>query len=114
MNKVILTIIFLGLINLSFISKVIAADNGYEISEDIPKTAWLMDSMVRVAPASYADAIKKEGRKVYYIDMNHASATNSDNEFGTPDKPRLTIPEIPTMQDPMLRYMGAHMMVVGK
>jgi hypothetical protein len=42
-------------------------------------------------PEAYKDA--GSGPYTHYIDKTHPSATNTDNTFGTPDKPRLTIPK---------------------
>ncbi len=41
-------------------------------------------------PEAYKDA--GNGPHTHYVDLNHLNATDSDNEFGTSDKPRVTIP----------------------
>ena len=42
-------------------------------------------------PEAYRDA--GNGPYTHYVDRQHANATDSDNPFGTPEKPRLTIPK---------------------
>jgi Calx-beta domain-containing protein/putative Ig domain-containing protein len=57
----------------------------------IPEPSFGLDE---VAPSRPAGWPSQEVANFYYIDNTHPSATNSSNTYGTPDKPRTTIPEI--------------------
>ncbi len=74
-----------------FMTKVMA----YEPPTGIPDPAWgnlhPIDSLAPDAPAGWPSS---EVPKFYYIDSDHPLATNSGNNYGYPDKPRTSIPEI--------------------
>ncbi len=77
--------------------------NAYPLSNEVPDplTAWkpvgflgqVVSPISGQAPESWS-AAKKAGFPAYYIDMGNPVATNSKNPFGSPEKPRKTIPEI--------------------
>lgn len=66
-----------------------------------PIKTWLPDNyqgdfihpIDGVAPASW-DSAQQAGLPAYYIDNSSPQATDSSNTFGTPEKPRISIPEI--------------------
>jgi len=102
MEKVNLKIIFAGLISLFLTGTVLAGEvYQYPIGVPDPLITWkptgysgdVVHPLWGDAPASWDEA-KLSGVAAYYIDDKHPQATNRNNEFGSPDKPRSTIPEI--------------------
>jgi len=102
MKKVNLKIIFAGLISLFLTGTVLAGEvYQYPIGVPDPLITWkptgysgdVVHPLWGDAPASWDEA-KQSGVASYYIDDKHPQATNSNNEFGSPNKPRRTIPEI--------------------
>jgi len=77
--------------------------NAYQLSNEVPDplTAWkptgftgqVVNPISGQAPESWS-AAKQAGLPSYYIDIGDPLATNSNNPFGSPGKPRKTIPEI--------------------
>ena len=75
----------------------------YELPNGVPDpmTTWLPDNYTGdvvhpingTAPKSWVEA-SQLGLPAYYIDSSDPNATNSKNTYGSPDKPRTTIPEI--------------------
>lgn len=75
----------------------------YELPNGVPDpmTTWLPDNYTGnavhpingIAPKSWVEA-SQLGLPAYYIDSSDPNATNSKNTYGTPDKPRKSIPEI--------------------
>lgn len=102
MKKVNLKIIFAGLISLSLTGTLLAGEvYQYPIGVPDPLVTWkpigysgdVVHPLWGDAPASWDEA-RQSGVAAYYIDDKHPQATNTKNEFGSPDKPRSTIPEI--------------------
>ena len=102
MKKFNLKIIFAGLISLLLTATVLAGEvYQYPIGVPDPLITWkptgysgdVVHPLWGDAPASWDEA-KQSGAAAYYIDDKHPLATNSDNKFGSPDKPRSSIPEI--------------------
>lgn len=85
---------------MAFISFPLGA---YQILDGVPDpmntwvapnyTGNVVHPITGIAPVSWEEA-KNLGFPSYFIDSSHPLATNSDNTFGSPDKPRSTIPEI--------------------
>ncbi len=95
-------LLFLGLIGILLTGKIIAADiYQYPVGVPDPLTTWkpsgysgpVVHPIWGDAPASWSEA-NQSGVPAYYIDMNHPQATDSNNTYGTPEKPRYSIPEI--------------------
>jgi len=100
--------IFVGLIVFSLIGPLSASggeygvfsgnEGDYQYPIGIPELSWsdgetYLHPLWSVAPENWQTA-KDSGVNAYYIDNTHVDATNSSNEFGSPEKPRSTIPEI--------------------
>lgn len=86
------------IIGIAFPAMVLAE---FEIPAGVPDpmTTWAPesgDNLVHpingVAPESW-QAAKDAGLPAYYIDMTSSAATNSNNVYGSPSKPRYSIPE---------------------
>ena len=61
----------------------------------IPDPSWgSIHPIDTVAPAQPAAWPSTEAPGYYYIDNTHGAATDSANPYGTPNRPRMTIPEI--------------------
>jgi len=98
-NNILLVVrrISLALVSLSF------SVGAYQIPNGVPDPmkTWLPDNYTGeavnpingIAPKSW-EAASKLGLPAYYIDASDPNATNTKNTFGSPDKPRSTIPEI--------------------
>ena len=73
-----------------------------EIPESTPATQWLgipdpsilmgYDPISVTEPADHANWPSAEATGHYYFDPGHASATDTSNTYGYPDKPRSSIP----------------------
>lgn len=73
---------------------ICASAFSYEPPAGISDPSWgalhPIDTPVPDQPSEWPSG---EAYGKYYIDNTHASATDGGNEFGTPNKPRMTIPE---------------------
>ena len=68
---------------------------GNPVAVGIPAPSWnSIDPIRAVAPAQPSSWPNAETTGYYYIDNTHASATDASNTYGTPNRPRATIPEI--------------------
>ena len=98
-------VIMVALLGVFLIKNALAEDN-YELPVGVPDpiTTWIPDgykgNLENVihpiwgkAPVSW-EVAKDSGSPAYYIDSSSPNATNYKNEFGSPDKPRNSIPEI--------------------
>ncbi len=63
----------------------------YQPPVGIPAPSFGIDEQAPAQPTSWPSA---EEINYYYIDNTHVNATDSNNTYGYPDKPRMTIPEI--------------------
>ncbi|WP_435236265.1 hypothetical protein ACR30L_01395 [Psychromonas sp. PT13] len=99
MNKLFLSQLLTCVLGL-VVSGPILADFSLPHGVPNPNDTWfigdstesVVDPLSGTAPESWSIA-KELGHPVYYIDNTSSDATNSNNEFGSPDKPRLSIPE---------------------
>lgn len=94
-------IIFIGLISFLLTGAVLAGEvYKYPIGIPDPLITWkttedsgnVVHPIWGDAPDSW-DIAKQSGVNAYYIDNKHPLATNTDNQFGSPEQPRKTIPE---------------------
>jgi hypothetical protein len=76
-------------INLFFSSMLLA----YEVPVGIPMPNWGGDPIARQSPDRPGSWPSKAVDNYYYVDMSHADATDRNNPFGYPNRPRATIPE---------------------
>ncbi|MEL0657900.1 right-handed parallel beta-helix repeat-containing protein [Psychromonas arctica] len=74
----------------------------YELPNGVPNpidnwgtsdTGEIVNPISGEAPESW-EVASESGLPAYYIDSSSSNATNSNNTYGSPDKPRSTIPEI--------------------
>lgn len=68
---------------------VVEASNSVTMPFGIPDPGFGIADEPPADPANWPSA---EQAGWYYVDAGHGSATDTDNDFGYPDKPRLTIP----------------------
>jgi len=106
MMKINFKIAIIGLLGAVFINTALAqADYQLDLPVGIPdplstwttedyqgKSEDIVHPITGVSPVSWV-AAKNAGDPAYYIDNTSPNATNKNNEFGSPDLPRLSIPE---------------------
>ncbi len=84
------TLLLMSLIMAIGYSEGLKAQN-YQPPIGIPAPPFGIDEQAPTQPASWPSA---EEINYYYVDNTHVNATDSNNTYGYPDKPRMTIPEI--------------------
>lgn len=110
MKKIILQGITLIFLNIPLVGQGVFADplpneedgTSYLLPSTVPNpmSTWIppdykgvvVDPIKGKAPESW-QAVVDKGLPAYYIDSSHSAATDKDNPYGSPDKPRLTIRE---------------------
>ncbi len=65
----------------------------YAIGVPHPQNFFGYDPLTEQAPADPAEWPSSENPLYYYIDNSDGNATDTNNTYGYPDKPRLTVPE---------------------
>jgi len=63
--------------------------NAYNPPIGIPAPSFGIDEVAPAAPAAWPSS---QASGFYYIDNSHPNATDSNNTYGYPDKPRVTVP----------------------
>lgn len=85
--KLVSIILFINI----FFSNILLA---FELPVGIPIPDWgSVNPIERQSPARPESWPNKEVDNYYYVDMSHSNATDSNNTFGYPARPRITIPE---------------------
>ncbi|MFT6139465.1 MAG: hypothetical protein ACJAXN_000655 [Psychromonas sp.] len=91
-----------GLLSVCLFFSTGSAAEDYTLLDGVPDpmTSWapndyvgnVINPITGKAPLNW-DAAKQQGLPSYYVDLSHPDATNTNNEFGSPEKPRKTIME---------------------
>ncbi|WP_354622643.1 right-handed parallel beta-helix repeat-containing protein [Psychromonas sp. MME2] len=91
-----------GLLGVSLLCSSTLVAEDYKVGNGVPDpiNTWapngyvgdIVHPITGKAPANWA-AANEQGLLSYYVDSSHPDATNTNNEFGSPDKPRKTIME---------------------